>query len=436
MTGPAVRLGVLGRPARRARRRATSRPLGEAARGGRRSTRTTWPATYFAATPPARPSGPRYLRDNVGFRARRPRAGRAAAVLPRRGGTGLAAASASRVPVTSCADVRRAAGERVLKTMSRDCDDDRRTCARRSAPAAGSIRRRGARAVPRARRRTLLGQLADEVRARRHPDRIVTYIIDRNVNYTNVCVARCNFCAFYRPVGVGRRLRPRVRRDLPEDRRDDRARRRAAAAAGRPQPRPAARVVRGSVPRGEAALSRRSGCTRSRRRRSSTSRGSRSCRCPTSSTGSIAAGLDSIPGGGAEILVDRVRKLLQLLQQGDRRRVARRHAPRPPGGPAHDGDDDVRDGRDAGGAARAPVPAARPAGRDRRLHRVHRLELSARAHRAAAASRRPASTTCGRSRPRASCSTTSTTCRRRGSRRAARSGSSASRTARTTWAAS
>src|SRR5688500_9965775 len=47
----------------------------------------------------------------------------------------------------------------------------------------------------------LLGGLADAIRARKHPDRIVTYIIDRNVNYTNVCVARCNFCAFYRPVG-------------------------------------------------------------------------------------------------------------------------------------------------------------------------------------------------------------------------------------------
>ena len=46
-----------------------------------------------------------------------------------------------------------------------------------------------------------LGVLADAVRARKHPDRVVTYIIDRNVNYTNVCVARCNFCAFYRPVG-------------------------------------------------------------------------------------------------------------------------------------------------------------------------------------------------------------------------------------------
>ena len=47
----------------------------------------------------------------------------------------------------------------------------------------------------------LLGRLADGIRARKHPGRIVTYIIDRNVNYTNVCVARCNFCALYRPVG-------------------------------------------------------------------------------------------------------------------------------------------------------------------------------------------------------------------------------------------
>ena len=47
----------------------------------------------------------------------------------------------------------------------------------------------------------LLGRLAGEARACRHPSGIVTYIIDRNVNYTNVCVARCNFCAFYRPVG-------------------------------------------------------------------------------------------------------------------------------------------------------------------------------------------------------------------------------------------
>ena len=45
--------------------------------------------------------------------------------------------------------------------------------------------------------------MADRVRRRKHPEGVVTYIIDRNVNYTNVCVARCNFCAFYRPVGHG-----------------------------------------------------------------------------------------------------------------------------------------------------------------------------------------------------------------------------------------
>ncbi len=44
-----------------------------------------------------------------------------------------------------------------------------------------------------------LGVMADLVRRRLHPDGVVTYIIDRNVNYTNVCNAFCSFCAFYRP---------------------------------------------------------------------------------------------------------------------------------------------------------------------------------------------------------------------------------------------
>jgi cyclic dehypoxanthinyl futalosine synthase len=43
-----------------------------------------------------------------------------------------------------------------------------------------------------------LGRLADEMRWRLHPENVVTYIIDRNINYTNVCVADCKFCAFYR----------------------------------------------------------------------------------------------------------------------------------------------------------------------------------------------------------------------------------------------
>ena len=43
-----------------------------------------------------------------------------------------------------------------------------------------------------------LGMLADAVRWRKHPEPVVTYIIDRNINYTNVCTAQCAFCAFYR----------------------------------------------------------------------------------------------------------------------------------------------------------------------------------------------------------------------------------------------
>ena len=43
-----------------------------------------------------------------------------------------------------------------------------------------------------------LGAEADRMRARLHPGNTVTYIVDRNINYTNVCVADCGFCAFYR----------------------------------------------------------------------------------------------------------------------------------------------------------------------------------------------------------------------------------------------
>jgi cyclic dehypoxanthinyl futalosine synthase len=43
-----------------------------------------------------------------------------------------------------------------------------------------------------------LGRLADLERYRHHPEEVVTYIVDRNINYTNVCVADCKFCAFYR----------------------------------------------------------------------------------------------------------------------------------------------------------------------------------------------------------------------------------------------
>ncbi|MBE0576661.1 MAG: dehypoxanthine futalosine cyclase [Desulfuromonadales bacterium] len=45
-----------------------------------------------------------------------------------------------------------------------------------------------------------LGKLADGVRRRKHPDCRVSFVVDRNVNYTNVCTTQCKFCAFYRDV--------------------------------------------------------------------------------------------------------------------------------------------------------------------------------------------------------------------------------------------
>jgi cyclic dehypoxanthinyl futalosine synthase len=43
-----------------------------------------------------------------------------------------------------------------------------------------------------------LGELANNIRQRLHPEHLVTFIVDRNINYTNICINRCKFCAFYR----------------------------------------------------------------------------------------------------------------------------------------------------------------------------------------------------------------------------------------------
>ena len=155
----------------------------------------------------------------------------------------------------------------------------------------------------------LLGELADSIRARKHPERIVTYIIDRNVNYTNICVARCNFCAFYRPVGSGEGyvlgfeeiftkidetielgggqllLQGGHNPDLPIEWYEDLFR---AIKARYPQFR-----LHALSPPEVIHLTRMSRL---------------SVRQVIERL--VTAGLDSIPGGGAEILVDRVRKLL------------------------------------------------------------------------------------------------------------------------------
>src|SRR3970282_2178499 len=155
----------------------------------------------------------------------------------------------------------------------------------------------------------LLGRVADTIRSPKRPDGVVSYIIDRNVNYTNVCVARCNFCAFYRPVGssdgyvlgfeeifqkidetilVGGNqllLQGGHNPDLPIGGYEDLFRSVKARypefrlhALSPPEVLHISRINQVPVPGVLARL--------------------------------VAAGLDSIPGGGAEMLVDRVRKLL------------------------------------------------------------------------------------------------------------------------------
>jgi cyclic dehypoxanthinyl futalosine synthase len=160
----------------------------------------------------------------------------------------------------------------------------------------------------------LLGRLADRARVLRHPEGVVTYIIDRNVNYTNVCVARCNFCAFYRPVGsaegytlgfqeIFQKIEETIalgggqlllqgghNPDVPLAWYEDLFRQVKARY-------PEFRLHALSPPE-VIHISRLSGL---------------------STAGVIgrliAAGLDSVPGGGAEILVDRVRKLLHCYNK-------------------------------------------------------------------------------------------------------------------------
>ncbi|MGE0392785.1 MAG: cyclic dehypoxanthinyl futalosine synthase [Vicinamibacterales bacterium] len=155
----------------------------------------------------------------------------------------------------------------------------------------------------------LLGHLAHTVRMRRHPEPVVTYIIDRNVNYTNVCVAKCNFCAFYREVGAAdgyvlgfdeifRKIDETIavggeqlllqgghNPDLPIEWYED-----------------LFRAVKGRYPSFKLhALSPPEVLHISRLSK---------LPVPEVIGRLIAAGLDSIPGGGAEMLVDRVREHL------------------------------------------------------------------------------------------------------------------------------
>lgn len=161
---------------------------------------------------------------------------------------------------------------------------------------------------------SLLGRLADRARRLRHPEGVVTYIIDRNVNYTNVCVARCKFCAFYRPVGstegytlgfdeIFTKIEETIalgggqlllqgghNPDVPLAWYEDLFRQVKTRY-------PEFRLHALSPPE-VIHISRLSGLS-----------------TPEVIDRLIAAGLDSVPGGGAEILVDRVRKELHCYNK-------------------------------------------------------------------------------------------------------------------------
>ena len=153
-----------------------------------------------------------------------------------------------------------------------------------------------------------LGRAADAVTRRLHPEPFRTYNVDRNINYTNVCTSGCRFCAFSRRCGDADAYvisRDELHRKIEET---DRPGRQPDSLAGRHAPRVENRVVRGTAPRHQAGLSRRSTSTASVRRRSITSLRFRGCRLSDVLERLKRAGLGSLPGGGAEILVDRVRR--------------------------------------------------------------------------------------------------------------------------------
>jgi cyclic dehypoxanthinyl futalosine synthase len=152
-----------------------------------------------------------------------------------------------------------------------------------------------------------LGFLADSIRKRLHPDPVVTYVIDRNINYTDICISACKFCAFFKAPedkkGVlltndelARKIRETqelggthillqggLHPDKPLEFYEDMLRFMKTTGIH----------VHGFSPPEICHFAELSGCsTREVLKRL------------------IAAGLDSMPGGGAEILSDRVRRLL------------------------------------------------------------------------------------------------------------------------------
>ena len=222
-----------------------------------------------------------------------------------------------------------------------------------------------------------IGMEADAVRRKLHPDGIVSYIIDRNINYTNFCTEYCSFCAFYRPMGhkegyilpnevifdkiqetidlggTGILMQGGLHPDLKIEWYEDLLRRIKQRFDIWCHCFSAPEIVNIAEVSG---LSLRDTIARLR-----------------------DAGLDSIPGGGAEILDDDVRHRISRLKCGtqglDRRaphRALARHA--------HHRHHDVRLRRDDRAAHESLRHRAPDSGRHRRLHGLHSLGLPARKH--------------------------------------------------------
>ena len=120
-----------------------------------------------------------------------------------------------------------------------------------------------------------VGRVADELRNRKvDPDRI-TFIVDRNLNYTNICVTDCDFCAFYRRPGDRREgyllPKPVIFKKIEETLAIGGT---GVLMQGGHHPDLGIEYYEDLFRSIKSAT--RSTCTRSRRRRSSTSRGARS----------------------------------------------------------------------------------------------------------------------------------------------------------------
>ena len=157
-----------------------------------------------------------------------------------------------------------------------------------------------------------LGMLADAVRQRLHPDGVVTYIIDRNINYTNVCTAQCAFCAFYRdlPSKEGyllskEQLAAKIEETLALGGNQLLLQGGLHPDLGIEYYEELFRWIKGNYPIWIHGLSPAEVKHIEKVSSLSTEQTLRRL---------VAAGLDSIPGGGAEILSDRVRQVIGMAK--------------------------------------------------------------------------------------------------------------------------